>query len=100
MTREEEIKERLKTQQPVYLNSVEGITQAYVDINYLLARNEELQRRVEKMEAVVEAAKFDRKELHHPECKCHFCEAVDAIDAADESYLMWYKNTFQEVGAY
>lgn len=64
MTREEEIKERFSASQCTskgikYIMDAKDILRenAEADIRYLLARNEELQRRVESMEKVVEAAK-------------------------------------------
>ena len=59
MTREEEIKERVETcgVYYVYDGRVVGTGEADDDMPYLIARNEELRRRVEKMQAVVDAAR-------------------------------------------
>ncbi len=54
MTREEEIKATLKEYTVEYHCPVRGFKPANDDIRYLLARNEELQRRVEKMQAGLE----------------------------------------------
>ena len=63
MTREEEIKARLEKAQ-VNASSY-PVTEMDADLAYLLARNEELQRRVEKMQAVVDAAReLDLKILY------------------------------------
>lgn len=67
MTREEEIKARLEKEDAVYLDDYDAFDfRAEDDMKYLLARNEELQRLVEKMQAVVDAAKRASYEYFHP----------------------------------
>lgn len=56
MTREEEIKARLDGD-AYWINGVIHIEDAVESIRYLLARNEKLQRRVEKLDKVYERAR-------------------------------------------
>ena len=53
------------------------------DIRYLLARNEELQRRVEKMERVVEAARLVSSGMYDDGADHMLHDALSALDAAD-----------------
>lgn len=64
MTREEEIKTRLEQDTAVYLDSDgDKDPQADDDMEYLLARNDELQRRVKDLE--VDLATYKHDEAYH-----------------------------------
>ena len=77
MTREEEIKDKLETYQAKYIHWQSGrqLDSAEDDIEYLLARNEELQRRMEKMRAVVDAAREG------------FVNCYGSLDAASNAHI-------------
>lgn len=81
MTREEEIKARLEKAQ-VDASSYHVIAMD-IDIAYLLARNEELQRRVEKMKRVVELAKRIYTENEAKEIIGLGIDLLNALNAVD-----------------
>lgn len=57
MTREEEIKAMVDSHSIAYYHPLEGYSDAEPDMRYLLARNEELQRRVDHLEMALGAIK-------------------------------------------
>lgn len=88
MTREEEIKARLKEYTVEYHCPVRGFKPADDDLRYLLARNEELQRRVDRFELALsgikeESSKFatDESDMGYIFIGIYTC-AESALDAA------------------
>ena len=78
MTREEEIKARLEN--GGYMDPGKFLDRAPDDIEYLLARNEELQRLVEKMENALQFyARLDDDMEYNEIEEDHGRRAVDAL---------------------
>jgi hypothetical protein len=89
MTREEEIKARMETcgVYYVYDGSVVGTGEAEDDLHYLLARNEELQRRVERMERGLKSVIWIYREGDGPSEEVFeraYMSAKDAFDAKEQ----------------
>lgn len=97
MTREEEIKARLDAYDCKYQNSLTDEFERWADedMRYLLARNEELQRRVKKLEKVAERARamvdlfIEKVESGMARSKKTYADALEVrdelfkLDAAD-----------------
>ena len=86
MTREEEIKAKLEKEDAVYLDCNDSYdTRAEDDIRYLLARNEELQRRVEKVEKALQFyARLDSDMEYDEIEEDHGRRALGALDAKEQ----------------
>lgn len=87
MTREEEIKARLGKDTAVYLDDLTGSWDNHADddMEYLLASNEELQRRVEELEKALQFyARLD-DDMNYDEIEeDHGRRAVAALDAKEQ----------------
>lgn len=88
MTREEEIMARLNKDTAVYCDGVGNLdSRADDDMEYLLVRNEGLQRRVEKMQAVVDAARSGFIN-YYGSLDAASNEHIESSDADDEALLL------------
>ena len=88
MTREKEIKDKLETYQVKYIHWQSGrqLDIAEDDIEYLLARNGELQRRVNHLEEALQFyARLDDDMGYDEIEEDHGRRAVDALDAKEQN---------------